>query len=434
MTGKSPLFRPESLEARRLAWLGRPIAHRSVPTAIMAGACLVLALVIVLILIFGEYTRRVPVAGVILPSEGLTRVVAPASGWITQQLKKEGDDVRQGDVLYVLGLDRTTSMGNTQSEILDILRKKRTELQDELKRRAEIDAAAKKALDDQVGDLRQEIAQAAAQLKLTEEHAEILQSYVGKQQDFMNRGIATSRDYESRLQAWMGQRSQVEALKRDRLQLEAKLSEGQNNLASFDHRAQSALGELRRQILDIESQISEGEARREIRITAPRDGRITSVLVQAGHTVAAGAALVTILPQDASLEAQLLAPSRAIGFIREGARVLLRYEAYPYQKFGQHGGTISLIAKAPLKADEAGLSAAAGQGRDAGMSLYRITIRPDRPVVPVYGRDEPLQVGMQVEAHILAETRPLYQWVLDPLYSLGRSMRVSSASAEPTDR
>ena len=114
--------------------------------------------------------------------------------------------------------------------------------------------------------------------------------------------------------------------------------------------------------------------------------------------------------------------------------MLLRYEAYPYQKFGQHGGTITLIAKAPLKADEAGIASAAPVGRDPGQSLYRIIIKPDRAVVPVYGRDEPLQVGMQLEAHILAETRPLYQWVLDPLYSLGRSMRVSSASADPVDQ
>ena len=36
----------------------------------MASACLAVAAVIVLILIFGEYTRRVPVTGVILPVDG----------------------------------------------------------------------------------------------------------------------------------------------------------------------------------------------------------------------------------------------------------------------------------------------------------------------------------------------------------------------------
>jgi membrane fusion protein len=155
--------------------------------------------------------------------------------------------------------------------------------------------------------------------------------------------MSTSRDYESRLQTWMSQRSQIEALKRDQIQLETKLSEVRNSLLAFDQRSQSSLGELRRAILDIEAQISEGEARREVRVTAPRDGRITSVLSQAGQTVTAGATMVTILPQGVPLEAQLIATSKAIGFVREGTRVLLRYEAYPYQKFGQYGGTISLI-------------------------------------------------------------------------------------------
>jgi membrane fusion protein len=430
MSGKSPLFRAESLEARRLAWLGRPIAHQSVPLAILAGCSLAIGLAIFGILVFGEYTRRVPVQGVVLPNEGLTRVVAPASGWVTEQLVKEGESVRQGDVLYVLGLDSTTAIGNTQSGIIDILHRKRAELQQELVRRRDVDAASKKALLDQERDFQREIAQSTSQLKMYEEFATLLQSYVEKQQEFVTKGMSTSRDYESRLQTWMSQRSQIEALKRDQIQLETKLSEVRNSLLAFDQKSQSSLGELRRAILDIEAQISEGEARREVRVTAPRDGRITSVLSQAGQTVTAGATMVTILPQGVPLEAQLIATSKAIGFVREGARVLLRYEAYPYQKFGQYGGTISLISRAPLRADEAGLSPQAATNTAQASGLYRIIVTPDRSSVTVYGREEPLQIGMQVEAHVLAETRPLYQWVLDPIYGLLRRSSESDAPAE----
>jgi membrane fusion protein len=139
--------------------------------------------------------------------------------------------------------------------------------------------------------------------------------------------------------------------------------------------------------------------------------------------------MVTILPQGVPLEAQLIATSKAIGFVREGTRVLLRYEAYPYQKFGQYGGTISLISRAPMRAEEAGLSPQAATTSQAS-GLYRIIVTPDRSSVTVYGREEPLQVGMQVGAHVLAETRPLYQWVLDPIYGL---LRRSSESDAPAD-
>ncbi len=35
-----------------------------------------------------------------------------------------------------------------------------------------------------------------------------------------------------------------------------------------------------------------------------------------------------------------------------------------------------------------------------------------------YGDRVPLQAGMQAEAHIMVETRPLYQWIFEPLYGL----------------
>ena len=35
-----------------------------------------------------------------------------------------------------------------------------------------------------------------------------------------------------------------------------------------------------------------------------------------------------------------------------------------------------------------------------------------------YGNAQPLQAGMVVEADVLQEKRKLYEWVLEPLYSL----------------
>ena len=70
-------------------------------------------------------------------------------------------------------------------------------------------------------------------------------------------------------------------------------------------------------------------------IRAPGDGFITSIVGHAGQPVAANAPLLTIVPAS-DLRAELLAPSSAVGFIAPGERVLLRYDAFPYQKFGQY--------------------------------------------------------------------------------------------------
>jgi membrane fusion protein len=50
--------------------------------------------------------------------------------------------------------------------------------------------------------------------------------------------------------------------------------------------------------------------------------------------------------------------------------------------------------------------------------LYRIKAALDSQTVLAYGRPQPLQAGMQVEADILLDRRRLIEWIFEPLLSL----------------
>ena len=122
-----------------------------------------------------------------------------------------------------------------------------------------------------------------------------------------------------------------------------------------------------------------------------------------------------MLPGDGALEAELLVPSRAIGFIEPGDKVLLRYQAYPYQKFGHHLGHVARISRSALSNGE--LGALVGNAQQ-GEPFYRITVALARQDVTAYGKAEPLKPGMLLEADVLGEKRRLIEWVFEPLYSL----------------
>jgi len=51
-------------------------------------------------------------------------------------------------------------------------------------------------------------------------------------------------------------------------------------------------------------------------------------------------------------------------------------------------------------------------------TFYRVIVAPDRQDVTAYGKLEPLQASMQVDALVLLEKRPLYLWIVEPLYDL----------------
>jgi len=57
---------------------------------------------------------------------------------------------------------------------------------------------------------------------------------------------------------------------------------------------------------------------------------------------------MALLPKGSQLQAQLLAPSRAVGFIEPGDKVLLRYQAFPYQKFGHHAGKVVRVSRSAI--------------------------------------------------------------------------------------
>jgi membrane fusion protein len=79
----------------------------------------------------------------------------------------------------------------------------------------------------------------------------------------------------------------------------------------------------------------------------------------------------------------------------------------------------SAVSPGELPPQLAGISSLTASTSGAGAEpVYRITVKLKRQTVTAYGQPVPLQAGMQLEADVELETRRLYEWVLDPLYTL----------------
>jgi membrane fusion protein len=94
----------------------------------------------------------------------------------------------------------------------------------------------------------------------------------------------------------------------------------------------------------------------------------------------------------------------------------MRYQAFPYQKFGSYSGTVASVSKSAVNPAElpqqlAGLYAPAE-------SLFRINIKLDRQAATTYGEPAPLQAGMQLEADVITDRRRLIEWMFEPLFTL----------------
>jgi membrane fusion protein len=224
-------------------------------------------------------------------------------------------------------------------------------------------------------------------------------------------------------------RGRLEALGRDRAGLTRAQVAADREADDAASRLAARQDELLRADSLLAQETAEAALRREWVLTAPVDGRLTLSKAAPGHAVEPGQTLAQLLPEGAVLQAQLLAPSRAAGFVKAGTLVRLRYDAYPYQKFGQHAGVVVSVAAAPLQpavglaAPVAGMAEAQAEAEP----LFPVTVRLPAQSMQALGKEWPLRAGMRVQAELLHESRRLYEWAFEPL----QAWRVRMADPGP---
>jgi membrane fusion protein len=380
---------------------------------LMAGSVLAL-------LFFVDYTRKARIPGWLVPQHGLARIVTPQPGVVTQVFVHEGMTVRTGEPLLVLSTElRSEARGAMQEEVVSRLVSRRDslvkerDLQQRLQGQQMEDRGNRlAALQVEQGHLEREIELQRARLRLAEDSA-------ARQRKLRERDIATAQRLEEAAEVQFVQALGLQTLERTRANIERERLTLAGELEELPLRSQMQIAEIGRAIAALEQEVAEAEARRQIVINAPQDGTVTALQVEPGGSANPTTPLLRIIPEGSKLEAQLFSPSRAIGFVRRGQKVLLRYQPFPYQKFGFYEGVVANVSGAALNPSElpqqnAGLTSLYSTGEP----IYRITVSLASQTATVYGDPVQLQPGMQLEADVLLETRRLIEWVFEPLFTL----------------
>ena len=165
--------------------------------------------------------------------------------------------------------------------------------------------------------------------------------------------------------------------------------------------------------------MTENNGRYSQSIRTPVRGIVTGVTSQIGQFVTAGTILASIIPSNAKLYAHIYISSDQLGFIKKGQSVKLRYSSYPYQKFGMGNGVVIDISSVPYAVQELPLHVANTiQSSNAKDVVYRVVVALDEQFINVYGKKEILKTGMYLEADIHQDSRRIYEWILEPIYSV----------------
>lgn len=412
------LFRQEVLQARAPATIGAirlatPLSHRFWA---LLSVCFATSLMVWLG--WGHYTRRERVTGSLMPQAGLITVSARGVGTLMQVNVSEGSVVHAGDALATLSSERSSAtLGDTAADISAQLRQQQARLQVDIVGAQQLAEVQAHDLRTQDAALAHQLTQVDAQIAVEQRQVAELSALLARFESLGNKGYISAVEVQQQRSQEADAEQQVQALTRQRYELQQQRDSVHHQLEELPLTTTAKLDDLHRQLAQVNQSLAQNEADRASVLRAPADGEVSAVLVKPGQAVAPGQAIVSLVPHGSTLQAQLWVPSRAIGFVHIGTPVVLRYQAFPYQKFGAPQGTVTGVSRSALTPAE--ITSALGQSTTQE-ALYRVEVTLASQQVNVYGKAETLKPSMAVEADLLLEKRRMIEWIFEPLYGLGR--------------
>ncbi len=415
----SKLFRREVIEHRQAEWLGGIQLTRPLSIWVISGLSLGVVACVATFLFLGEYTRKARVTGLLVPDRGVIRLVTPQPATVMESHAVEGRAVRAGDVLYVLSVEQATLGGNTQSAVLDSLKARERSLQGAAAQQIALERERLSSLDRQVEAMRSELGQMDSELQLQAQRLALAQQSQARLESLRGENFVSAAQVQTKAEEVLGLKAHTQGLQRQRAALLREIAELQARRRELPLQAKAQQGTIERDMAELAQQSAENEARRRIVVRAPQDGIVSGVVAQPGQAVVPATALASLLPANARLQAHLFAPSSSVGFVHADQAVQLRYQAFPYQKFGVQSGQVVQVSRSPLQAAELGVASAGPTGLPTE-PMYRITVDLGQQTIDAYGQAQPLVPGMQLEADVMLDRRRLIEWIFEPVLSVAR--------------
>ena len=422
-----------------------PGLHRmnTAPSPLPRAVIVILAALLGTLILWAWLGRLDVVAvanGRLIPLGQLKVVQPPESGIVTEILVHEGDRVQAGQVL--MRMDPLLNAADQQSVGTDFrhralqLRRIEAELGGgPLKTSADDPPELAEEYRRQLQANRQTFQDSLAQEQANQERA---RQNLAAAQSVREKLDATLPTYKASEEAFNrlakdGFAGNLVALDRQRLRIERE-----QDLRAQEHTIESLRAEImqsERRLREMDSQYRQqllrerGETlaahqklEQEVRklshrgslleLRAPDTGIVKDLATHtAGTVVSPGTVLLTVVPEDEPLVAEVWLDNEDIGFVRQGQAVQIKLAAFPFQKYGMATGVVRHVS--PDATEPAKIPGAAAGAR--GAPLYRTLVEPASTVLNVDGKTYPLGVGMQVAAEIRIAERSVLEYLSSPV-------------------
>lgn len=418
-TARPPLFRPEVAQRNWEILASKGLMPKP---PLFIGAVILLLLTAFagggFFLARGAIPRVEQAQGYLEPAGGVARVRAPRQAIVEAVHVKDGQLVQRGDLLVTLQSGQSTVTGATaETEISRQLHAQRQDIETQLAREQDWRRNEDRRLNARIDDLAHDLDLLERNIATQQEQMALAQRQAERIRGLVERGTISLDELQRREIAALTQKLAVQTSERELSAKRAELVQARIALEQLPMLASERQRALRESLANAQQRLIELEARRSVVVRAPTTGRVAAVPALAGSAVDNGGLIATIVPDDAELRARLFVPTRSIGKVHAGQSVSLRYDAFPYQKYGSFKGRVVEVSSSVLLPQEIEKVAPVRVTESA----YVLDVVLERRTVPAGGSGQvQLRPDMTLTAMIEIDRRPLLAWIGDSLFGVSQ--------------
>lgn len=365
---------------------------------------------VIVFLSLAPYSRKETVVGYLAPVAGTAKVFALRSGVISAVYVKQGQWVNEGANLLKITSEELAANGeDVNAALLATLKSHKTELASQISAEEARTNSERERLNSVIRNLLSEKTDLEAQAGAQSERIELAEKLVSSAGQLTAKGYMSDLEFTRRKEAMLEQKQSLSNLRRQMATLQNQITEARYSLEQLPTVMAGKVQLMRNELAATEQRIAEIEGRRAFIVRAPIAGRVAMLDANVGQPAQTQHPHFEILPEGSVLQAELLVPTRAAGFVHPGQEVRMLYDPFPYQKFGTYRGRITEVSQTVINGADAMTPISLKE------PAYKVNVELERPDVDAAGRKIPLQSGMLLKADIILEKRPLITWLINPL-------------------
>jgi membrane fusion protein len=408
------LFRQEALEFQRHRQQWGDVASLQPFSSKIATWFLALVTAgLIGFLFIAQYARKETAVGFLTPTRGTAKVFVPRRGAIREVHVDEGDTVVEGQPLLTIETDQIASDGSdVNAAVLNTLSAQKELLAQNIEAEEQRAGSERERLTLLMRGLESEIAQLQSQIALQQDRLKLVGAELQAAQQLSSKGYMTAVDFRRRQLTAMEQEQVLSGLNQQVAAKQNQLTEARFSLTQLPTVMAQKVQSIRNDLSVTEQRIAEIKGRSAYVVRSPISGRVTRLQATPGQNADPQRLQLEVIPQDATLRAELFVPARAIGFVKTGQPVRILYDAFPYQHFGTYRGEVVKVSQTILTTTDASGPIKLTE------PAYRVTAALERPDIDAYGKKVVLQPDMLLKADIILERRTLMSWLISPLLSV----------------